>query len=111
MKRGMNPGSVHVRIGSVQMQMERAIEVGNLVLYANLLRRMRIYASVYMDSEQKRVFDSMAGLSEDDRTDSQVYEDLCLKEEYLLDILRDNDVFAKSQYEKGDASALDEEEE
>lgn len=106
-----NPGSIHVRLGALQAKMEEAVAAGNLVLYANLLRRMKVYASVYMGANETATYDEMPGLSEDERTADQVYDHLCAKEEYLLAIFQDHDVFTKGQHEKGDASSLDDEEE
>lgn len=109
--RAQNPGSIHVRFAALQQKAEEAVAVGNLVLYANILRRMRLYASVVMDDDQKREYDAMPGLSEDSRSTDQVYEDLCLKEEFLLSIVKDYDVFIKGRHQKGDASSLDDMEE
>lgn len=111
MQRGRyNPGSIHVRVGAIQEAMEKACLVGNMVVYGNLLRRFRIYASVYMDDDAKKAYDAMPGLSEDKRTPSQVFEDMALKEEFLLALISEKgDVFTKARHEKGDASALDDE--
>jgi len=106
-----NPGSIHVRLGALQSKMEEAVASGNLVIYANLLRRMKVYCSVYMTPQQLDLYDAMPGLSEDHRTCDRVYDDLCAKEEYLLAIFQDHDVFTKGQHMKGDASSLDDEEE
>lgn len=110
-----NPGSIHVRVGLLQAKMEEAIaasEPNSLTRYANLLRRLRVYASVYMTEAEFEAYDKMPGLAYGDhRSPGQVYEDLCLREEYLLAVLKDHDVFSKGEHETGDASELDDLEE
>jgi len=111
MHRQINPGSIHIRIAALDAKMEDAVAAGNLVLYANLLKRKRLYASVYMTDTQKKAYDELPGLTvNDNRTDWQVYDDLLAREEFLLDILKDHDVFAKGKHNKGDASSLDDDE-
>lgn len=109
--RGMNPGSIHMRIARIQEKMEDAAERGDLIAQSNLLRRLCIYASVHMTPDHFETYNAMPGLSEDTRTASEVYDDLCKKEEFLLEILKDHDVFTKGKHQQGDASGLDDEEE
>lgn len=112
MRKTMNPGSIHVRVSTVQGMMDEATRLGQVIVVANLLRRIRTYASVFMTTEEKQVYETMPGLSEDNRAEWQVMEDLASKEEYLLAILRERaDYLLKGQHEKGDASGLDDVEE
>lgn len=94
-------------MAAIQERIEDAVDTGSVVRYANLLRRLLIYTSVYMTSEQVMEWKSMPGLARDSRHAEEVYEALCQREEYLLAILRDNNVFEKAEYEAGDSSSLD----
>lgn len=105
--RRLNPSSVHVRVAALQEKMEDAIDTGNLVRYANLLRRLLIYTSIYMTQEEVDAWKAMPGLSQDSREAEEVYEHLCQKEEALMEILRDNNVGEKAEYEAGDSTSLD----
>lgn len=113
--KGLNPGSIQVRLGAVQALMEQAASRGGqeaLATVANLLERMATYVSVYMTEDQWKTYAAMPGFAYGDhRSEPEVYADLNARERYLLSIARKHGVFAKApELELGDASSLDEEE-
>lgn len=109
MRPQLNPGSIHVRIGATYAKIEDARARGDVITEANLTGLLAEYCSVHMTEKEWLAYQKLPGLGfEDERSASQVSDDLSAKRRFLLSCVKEYGVFARTAPEAGDASALDE---
>lgn len=109
--KGLNPASVHVRVGLANDAFDEAAWSGDLERAGNVLGSLRTYAAVFMKRGELESYDSRPGYGTGDtRTPSEVLRDMENRRIDLMVLLRDRaNVYARAEIPTGDSDILDEE--
>lgn len=104
-----NPGSIHVRVGTVLGLIEQAIAVRDWEGADMLVGTLGTYARVHMDDKQWKQWRSLPRFAfGDKRPPWQVLDDIEERKYQALAALKPHNVFSREEVPIGDGSSLDE---